>query len=1178
MELSSEIQNAIKKNMLVIFAGSGLSKRFNLPDWPKLVEDIISGIDNENYNGFLKLLNGNIMRPLEILEHLKPEKPRIKKYILNNFNISKGDFTLHEKLLSLSGQIITTNYDNAFERASNEKINASVPTSRFNISEINKSDKPYIFKIHGTYQEPDNCIVFKEDYENVYNKDSAAQEKLKAIFAEKTILFVGFSFSDSDINTLFNNLDQVFDNNNKHYILTKEPKDFQNFKFLTPIPISDYGEVDIFIDECLKYKSSHSGKQIRLEVASVGPVRNAPKIALLYPNPIDINLREDFLKVVSCFDSMNASIFTGSLNLRTLGLVQDFDLLVIVSKVYKSKLYIENDNLKSDVISPVEICEVIPNDDMPIIFITNEKIEDINEYPVVNISTLKHSSINRFLYKAIKNKFDEIPNDEIFISPRASLKEIFLKGEAKTSSIYNIKRDLEIGKKSLNGIVGRIEEQANIALKLLGIRKTNKLLNIKASGGTGKTVLIKKVAYELYNRGYFSEGVNFMSCEQIKTYGDLEELVVAGFNLTNILNFKEYLSENFRYAKKDLLIILDNFETVVNSLDKNDISRAIDLLKYATDYANVVITSREKLTLSDDFEDVYSLSSLVTDDAVTLFLNCYGSITSDKEIEILRSEILEELLNNNPLAIKLVTKSRPRFKHISELRDQLKEHFFESTNEDYTMVFRDNVDLNIERKKSIYQSINYSYRTLNHKEKLAFELLNLFPDGISLVNFKKCFEKKTSSNQINDNELRLLRDKSLIEDYNGVLQLQPIIRRFAEFQFAKRSSEIKQKYCLDAYSFNCFIQDIIKFVDKKETKSFALKIYSLYKNNLLNVLSYISEIKISENGPVRNKKFFLNYIWILDDFIVSTKQVEEFHQKVEQLKPFFSDVPNAELLICVLDYNNSYYQIEFEESFKKMSELLSVEQMEGRDFAKEDYIENRYKDIISNVLSMEGYTLQRINAHVKNDDISWYLDAHLFYLGITDNIGRNKDGFYYFEYELMFQRLDEVRLRRYIDSIHPDYHLEKMQCTYTLSKVKPVDIKTILKLVVTNPYTGGLQELMMAFNVESTIEKERHFKNALMNLSHIKYYYLECLYYYCLFLKRNNLSGYHDKVSEGIQLSAKFYYQYLNFLFKNIENNGDNHYSFSYAYYPIPMLEEYVKKHNARWEIEFKEDELSNKR
>lgn len=1170
-----KIQEAIQNNNLVIFVGSGLSLRFNLPNWGKLVSDIITRIDKEEFNVFLPVLKIGAMKPIEVLDKLHSEHNEIRKYIKDNFGITNGDLKTHQKLLELSGKIITTNYDNSFEKASNDTIIPTIYTSLFNLSEINKNNSNFIFKLHGSYTEPDNCIIFTDDYNSLYSDDSAAKEKLKSIFTEKIILFIGFSFSDPDINLIFENLDKTFGNNNKHFILAKDLKSFENYKFLETILINNYeSDIEHYIETLLEFKNTNN---VKFEIKEKTELKNSEtkktKIALLSPNPIDIDFKDDFIKAINCFDNLNTDIYTGYLNFKTLSLIDDFDLLIIISKVYRSNIYVEDENLKSNLFHPSEICLNVPNDKIPIIFITNEKIEILNHL-YINISTYKNSVINRFIHKALKEQELNFQEEYITIKLEKIINTKIEKGNATFFSIYGNNKNLDIGKKSLNNVIGRIEEQSTIATKLINIQRTNKVLNIKASGGTGKTTLIKKVAYELYNRGYFSNGVSFKSCENVKNYFDFEEILIDGFNLANILNFKEYITANYSNSRLDLLIILDNFETVVNNLDRNEFENVIGLLKFVSDFANIVITSREKISSDDDFEDLYSLTPLLTDDALELFQLHYGKV-ENSEIKILREEILEELLNNNPLAIKLVTKSRTRYKYIEQLKDQLKENFFESINEDYSNVFNNKADLNIERTRSIYQSINYSYTTLSNKEKIAFELLSLFPDGISLTNFKKCFTKSTSSNQISDKELRILKDKSLIEDYNGILQLQPIIRRFADYQFSKKSKEVKSKYCLDAYLFNCFVLDIIVYIEKKKNRSESLRSYNLFKNNLFNVINYIKDIELDNNKLVPEKKYLLNYIGELYGFIVNEKQIDEFESKLKSIQDYFSDLENADIFLKVLFYNNIYYLQEFDNSYKELSQYLSIEEMEKRNFKNEDIIEKRYKHIISNILSMEGYTMQRIKSFVYNDSTSHYLDSHFYYLGIINNISRKKDGFYYYEYELMYNRLDIQKLEKYIDSLYSEENLEIMQCNYILSKVKTLDKKTIQKLVVTNPYTKGLKELMFASISNDNDEKIKYFEKALNNLIHIKYYYLEAIYQYCLFLKTVNQTEYQKKLKIGLELSKKYYYQYLEFLFNNIESENKPDYNFSYSYYPLEGFEDYVKKHNETWEKEFKMREIA---
>lgn len=1171
MKLEQNIKDVILQNNLVIFAGSGLSGNFNLPSWHKLVEEVINQINKKEYNTLLPVMEMGVMQPIEVLEKIKSEHSIIKSYIKDNFNVSSSkNFEIHKKIIELTGQVITTNYDNAFECASNNSITPAIYTDQFNVNEIGKNKKPYIFKLHGSYHEPSHCIIFEEDYQKLYDSNNGAVQKLKTIFSEKTLLFLGFSFNDPDINLIFDNLDSAFGNNNKHFIITKEPEKFDKFSFLDTIKITDYNEINSYVDSCLKYKTEEKHNTI-VSKKEVEENKYNQKIAILSPNPINLKIGAEINQVINNFNSLDANIYTGSLNVKTLLSLEDFEIIIIISKTYKSNLYIEEDNLQSKLMSVQEISENIPNDKIPLVFITDDNVSQNLINPSIFISSFKNSLIKKFIYKTLRNCLLNYQEAEIVLNINKIEFPPFPNGSTKFKSIYGNDRDLDIGKKSLTNVVGRVEEQSIITTRLLNIIKSNKLLNVKASGGTGKTTLIKKCAYELYNRGYYTEGVNFKSCENVKDFEGFEELLIEGFNLHNIIDFKEYLIQNYSQNKLDLLVILDNFETVKNALNSDELIKVNEFLRFVTDYACIVITSRESVNKNEDYEDVYSLTPLITDDALVLFQENYGLITDEEEVKILRIDILEDLLNNNPLAIKLVTKSRTKFKHISQLKIQLKNHFFESTNEDYTTVFKDNADLNIERSKSIYQSINYSYCTLNDKEKLAFQLLSLFPDGISLSDFKKCFNENTSKIKISDEHLRTLRDKSLVEDYNGTLQLQPIIRRFSDFQFSKLPQEKKKKFCLDAYSYNCFILEIIQFVEKKKTKSESFKISSLFKNNLLNVLSYIPDIEISKDSFVPEKKYLLNFIYIAEDQFISKKEVTEYLNKLSQIKKYFSDLPNADTLIKVLGLNKEYYHFEFDHSYEKLSKFLSVSEMGSRNFEKEDYIEQRFKSIISNIHSMEGHTLVRIESFIKNNNhTKYYSDAHFFYLGITENIARKKDGFYFFEYELMHNNCDSEKLKKYIDSLYMDEHLEIMQSTYTLSKIEKLDKKTIAKLVVTNPYTRGLKELMMAFNSSNIEKKKDHFKKALNDLYHIKYYYLEALYYYSLFLKEHDEEEFFIKTQEGLSKSKQFHYQYIYHLFRTIENKTE--YNFEYSFYPTEGLREYVSKHNEFWKLEFEKE------
>ena len=204
-----------------------------------------------------------------------------------------------------------------------------------------------------------------------------------------------------------------------------------------------------------------------------------PKCAFLYQQCLDIDLT-DLHQGIKCFDSISFDVYMGILNKKTLLKIDDLDAIIVLSKAFKSKLYIEDNNLKSNLISAEEICDSIPNYGLPIVFITNEKIDIVRNYPAIYIPSYKNAIVKRFIYKAIRdNDLNFSDSDEIIINLDSFLEQKVTAGVANITSIYSNTKVLDIGKKCLTEDVGRVEEQANITQRILGIIETHRLLNIK---------------------------------------------------------------------------------------------------------------------------------------------------------------------------------------------------------------------------------------------------------------------------------------------------------------------------------------------------------------------------------------------------------------------------------------------------------------------------------------------------------------------------------------------------------------------------------------------------------------------------------------------------------------------------------------------------------------------------
>lgn len=266
-KVNPQLKDAIANDKLIIFAGAGISSNFNLPNWNDLIVQIINHLEELNLNQsdeglscFVTLMKKKWLVPLQILNMLqKKYEVEIIEFVRKKLKIvGNHDFSLHRKIIELSEKIITTNYDKAFERASEGVLDAFTHNSKFNIGQLQKRTG-FIFKIHGDVDELDNSIFFENQYKNLYNKshEHPAVRELTTIFIGKTILFIGFSLNDPYIEEIYNGIFEQYKFLGKHYLITNDIN-FEKSKhaeYIVPILVNDYSEVSVILDEMIKIKT-----------------------------------------------------------------------------------------------------------------------------------------------------------------------------------------------------------------------------------------------------------------------------------------------------------------------------------------------------------------------------------------------------------------------------------------------------------------------------------------------------------------------------------------------------------------------------------------------------------------------------------------------------------------------------------------------------------------------------------------------------------------------------------------------------------------------------------------------------------------------------------------------------------------------------------------------------------
>jgi len=242
-----DLINAVKNNKLVVFAGSGTSKKFDFPDWKNLVYEILTRVDKQHgkelFSHFKYLMEEQILTEIDVLDKLKVKYLDVILQVISTRFVlpDDADLEFHKKIIQLTSKVITTNYDKCFEVAwgtSARVIHNDDDFSLWKLKEYNE----YIFKIHGDIDRPSNCILFESQYNELYKKESF-WIGLMHLLMDSTVLFIGFSMSDRHVKSIFEKISNMHQGlTNKHFLVTTDT----NFKCdglnntIIPIPIKNY--------------------------------------------------------------------------------------------------------------------------------------------------------------------------------------------------------------------------------------------------------------------------------------------------------------------------------------------------------------------------------------------------------------------------------------------------------------------------------------------------------------------------------------------------------------------------------------------------------------------------------------------------------------------------------------------------------------------------------------------------------------------------------------------------------------------------------------------------------------------------------------------------------------------------------------------------------------------------
>ena len=243
------IVDELKSGHLNVFAGAGLSVASGYVDWKTLLEPMS------------KSLGLNVNMDLTLLaQYYKNEFTRseLNRAILNEFSKIPYQNDNMQILATLPIQCYwTTNYDSIIEdtlRQNKKTVDVIIDQVQFKNHTLDRD--AVVYKMHGDRTLPDSAVLTKQDYE-MYDEDRFLfSQALTVELMTHTFLFIGFSFSDP-------NLDRIMAIVRK---INKNSSPKLHYCFMRTVRLEDYMH-DNSISEAslLQYQQDKNIQELKLK-------------------------------------------------------------------------------------------------------------------------------------------------------------------------------------------------------------------------------------------------------------------------------------------------------------------------------------------------------------------------------------------------------------------------------------------------------------------------------------------------------------------------------------------------------------------------------------------------------------------------------------------------------------------------------------------------------------------------------------------------------------------------------------------------------------------------------------------------------------------------------------------------------------------------------------------------
>lgn len=211
----------LKTGRAVAFLGAGMSAGAGFVNWKELLKDVATELELDITK------EDDLVSLAQFYVTQKQSKKGLIETIIENINTSKTPTKSHSILARLPLDTYwTTNYDDLIEKSLFDiKKRVDVKRRDKDLLYPIKGSDVVVYKMHGDVSASSDAVITKDDYELFQDTHGSMLNALKGDLTTKSFLFLGYSFSDPDLNDLLARIRcMVGEEKQEHFAIMREVK------------------------------------------------------------------------------------------------------------------------------------------------------------------------------------------------------------------------------------------------------------------------------------------------------------------------------------------------------------------------------------------------------------------------------------------------------------------------------------------------------------------------------------------------------------------------------------------------------------------------------------------------------------------------------------------------------------------------------------------------------------------------------------------------------------------------------------------------------------------------------------------------------------------------------------------------------------------------------------------